>query len=391
VDARATGRHQNLPYGIPATQGRTSHRSFGSGQWLVGLLPLLQFLREAAGPELYQLPPLRAGFIIDDPNLHWPSYGFANYRDIAANARRENYHVAFATIPLDAWFIHRGSAEIFRANSPWLSLLVHGNNHAKDELAQPYSPQARSNLLQQVISRIESIEAKTQLRVCRVMVPPHGACSSHMLAQLPAHGFESACISAGSLRAHNPGRPWIHSLGLAPAELVEGCPVLPRWAFRGTTDSTLLAYLGQPLILRGHHQDLKDGLDLFSSFARSINALGPVRWGNLSDLSRLNYQWRLDGSLLRVKPLGTTMRIRVPAGAIELIVESGKRVGVGTESVESAQGDPGLVVPVQGGQEVIITRLFGGPEASRSQPPRTSARLILRRIATEARDRLRVT
>ena len=43
----------------------------------IQVLPLFHFLREVAGPKGLANPPLRAAFIIDDPNLHWPSYGYA--------------------------------------------------------------------------------------------------------------------------------------------------------------------------------------------------------------------------------------------------------------------------------------------------------------------------
>src|SRR5262249_35092289 len=151
-------------------------------------------------------------------------------------------------------------------------------------LAQAFSSDQCAALLRQAVRRIEQLEARAGLAVSRVMVPPHGACSARMLAEMPAQGFEAACISAGSLRAHNPGSAWALGLGFAPAELVEGCPVLPRWAFSGMGDAALraAAYLGQALILRGHHQDLKDGLDVMEHHAAAINALGDVRWGDLA-------------------------------------------------------------------------------------------------------------
>ena len=62
-----------------------------------------------------QLSSLRASFIIDDPNLHWPRYGYIDYRQVAEQAAREGYHVSFATIPLDMWLTHEGTAEIFAA------------------------------------------------------------------------------------------------------------------------------------------------------------------------------------------------------------------------------------------------------------------------------------
>ncbi len=360
----------------------------------VPVLPLFNFLRAAAGDKAFRNPALRASYIIDDPNLHWPTYGYADYRDIADSARRHRYHVAFATIPLDGWWVHPPTADIFRASPDVLSLLIHGNNHARQELAQDLPPRECAALLRQAIARIELLEAKARLPVSRVMVPPHGACSARMLAELPRQGFESACISAGSLRAHNPGQEWTRSLGIAPSERVEDCPVLPRWAFAGTTDAILLtaAYLGQPLVLRGHHQDLKTGLDVMERFANTINALGDVRWGSLTDLSRRNYRFRVDGSTIVVAPIGNRVEVEIPAGVDTLRLPGGASAWtadcVGTPR-ESGEGD--LVVPVTAGCAITLTRLMQRPMAAPPDPVfPTSTRLIVRRLLTETRDRLRV-
>lgn len=357
----------------------------------IQVLPLFHFLREVVGPQGHSNPLPRAAFIIDDPNLHWPSYGFVDYRAIAASARRERYHVAFATIPLDAWWVHGKTAEIFRAHADGLSLLIHGNNHARQELAQTYSSEAIAALLQQTVARIRRLEAKSGLAVSRVMVPPHGACSARMLAELPCQGFESACISAGSLRAHNEGREWTKGLGMAPGEVVEGCPVLPRWAFSSVSDATLLAaaYLGQPLILRGHHQDLKGGLDLLCSLARKINALGDFRWGNLAELSRKSYRHRIEGSTMHIQPLTTRIEVDVPDGVDELRIEHQALDWRPLQSQTKLDIAPGcsVVSGVRGGYTYEFEHRLSAPAVVR--PRATSTKLLLRRIFTEARDRLR--
>ena len=362
-----------------------------SEERFIQVLPLFHFLREITGPEGFSNPPLRAAFIIDDPNLHWPTYGYVDYRAIAASTRRDRYHVALATIPLDAWWVHGKTAEIFRTHADGLSLLIHGNNHAQQELAQGYSDEVIAALLQQAIARIRQLEAKSGLDVSRVMVPPHGACSSRVLAGLPVQGFESACISAASLRAHNAGQGWTNNLGLAPSELVESCPVLPRWAFDRASDTILLAaaYLGQPLILRGHHQDLKNGLDLFHDFASKINALGDVHWGSLGELSRLNYRRRIEGSTMHVQPLGTRIVVKAPDGIETIRIETGgldwrvlqPQITLDYTSGRSAEAS------VVGGRTYDFFR--HRRPASVAPPNATGAKLILRRILTEARDRLR--
>lgn len=364
-----------------------------AGDRFIQSLPLWQFLRELTDGQHHAEPPLRAAFIIDDPNLHWPRYGFADYREIAAAAGRDRYHVAFATIPLDAWWVHRATADIFRHRAAALSLLVHGNNHAAQELAQQRTPQACGALLKQADARITQLETQSGLQVSRVMIPPHGACSSRMLGQLPPQGFESACISAGSLRAHNAGQAWTRTLGFAPSERVEGCPVLPRWAFSGTTDMQLLtaAYLGQPLVLRGHHQDLRNGLEILQGFARSINALGDVRWCNLGEMSRMNYRQRIDGSVMHVQPLGLRIDISVPEGVSELCIEPGGSDwrSLDADALPIERDGQWLRMPTAGRTRCSLGVRRAEPRDD--APARygvTSPKLLLRRALTEARDRL---
>ena len=367
-------------------------------QRFLKMLPLLHFLRGIGAATAYQSAPLRAGFIIDDPNLHWPRYGFADYRAIAAHARTGGYHVAFATIPLDTWYTNTKTAELFRRNSQWLSLLVHGNNHGKEELAANKPHAARTALLQQAIRRIERLEQGANMRVSRVMVPPHGACSSEMLAELPRCGFESACISAGSLRAHNRNKSWTKTLGFFPSEIIEGCPVLPRWGLTGSVENTLLlaAYLGQPMVLRGHHQDFRNGIEMFDEFAKFINGLGDVFWSNMTDLSRLNYLWRMERTTCRVKPLGTNIDFELPKEATEVIVEKFSenddcawRAILTNGAMSKIESGGRLALTGEGKQEILLERIILGQKITNSAP--ISVRLILRRLLTEVRDRLLIS
>jgi hypothetical protein len=356
----------------------------------MSVLPLIEFARAACNDERLLAPALRASFVIDDPNVRWPTYGYADFEAIANDAAQYNYHVAFATIPLDAGWVHPANVRIFSTPVARVSLLVHGNNHARDELAAALSTDGCAALLRQARTRIEVLERRSGLQVCRVMVPPHGACSSQMLAALPAQGFEAACISAGSLRAHNVGQAWTDKLGLAPSETVLGCTVLPRWAFAAADDALLMGatYLGQPLVLRGHHADLKEGLDLFRAFAQKINRLGSVRWSRLSDLSRSNFCSRHDASTLHVRALSPRIEFGVESG-IERVVVAAAPHGWRSNShgVTVAEGQP-LVLDVAPGGSVRVEAMLKDLPSSTKPDPRTPAKLILRRVLTEARDRL---
>jgi hypothetical protein len=390
------GRDRQFRSAFPLP-GEDAVRSFGErfcGERFLDLLPLLHALRELScrGGGL-EPPPLRAAFIVDDPNLHWPRYGRIDYREMALRAERENYHVAFATIPLDTWFTHPSAADLFRRSRGRLSLLVHGNNHARRELAGRYTPVERRALLHQALARIARLERRAGVAVSRVMVPPHGACSEAMLAELPACGFEAACVSAGSLLSHNPGRPWGAGLGFAPVERVEGCTVLPRCGLTGDVENGLLvsAYLGRPLVVRAHNSDFADGPGLFDGLARFVNGLGAVRWQDLTGLSRSSYLWRTDGEELRVRPLADRIEVAVPASARGVRFEGDGR------SVWSARLPggalrpvrPGDVLPGPGADGVRMTfiRRVPAPAGPLMAGGPTAPRLVIRRLLAEARDR----
>jgi hypothetical protein len=294
----------------------------------MGLLPLLHFLGLVLGARGWTLPPLRASFVIDDPNLHWPSYGFLKYKDLVNHASRHGYHVGLATVPLDGWLINSRAASLVRENPSVLSLLMHGNNHVARELGHLETSREAEPAIAQALRRIAALERRSGVTVDRVMAPPHGACSEPALAAMFRLGVEAACIS----RPY----PWRDGLpaptplaGWHPAEMVAGgLPVLPRYSLSlPREDLVFRALLGQPLILYGHHQDFAHGLDLFAQAASDINALGDVQWGPLSWVARGNYSTRRVGETLRVKMHARRITIEAPADVSALRVEVDEPLG----------------------------------------------------------------
>jgi hypothetical protein len=396
---RAAGTQMRSALPLPVANCDTGFAELFDGTSFLALLPLLELLREVGGEGLGHRPPLRASFIVDDPNLHARRYGFVDYREVAAHAQRGRYHVSFATIPLDAWLARPAASEVFRSNPEQISLLVHGNNHAREELARLASPQDRMAALWQAIARIQHLERKTGLRVARVMVPPHGACSATVLEALPLCGFDAACVSTGSLRFHNPGEAWTRLTGFLPGDVIEGCPVLPRWA--ATSDFARAAllvagYLGQPLILRGHHQDFRHGPELFDQLADFINGIGPVRWARIDGLARTSFTWRMHGSTCALRPLALDLLFEPPAGASEIRIEDldaanprgwaallrdGEMRAVGPGQVLNLAGHDGSTIALRRERPQAM-------EAVRRSAWHASPALVLRRLLTEARDRI---
>lgn len=389
--------HCRSSFPLPRIPEGGNFQNLFNGDRFLELLPLVHWLRELCGENEYQGLPLRAQFMFDDPNLHWPSYGHVNYREIAARAEKANYHVSFATVPLDNWFTHQPTAKIFRENARRLSLLVHGNNHVHQELLQNYTPEDRVFLLRQSLQRIEQLEAAAKVGVSRVMAAPHGACSEEMLAELPKCGFAGATISHGSLRAHNRSRPWIKSLGYRPAEIIKGCAVMPRWRLASNAHNTILlaAYLRQPIILVGHHGDLKGGLELLDGLAGFINSLGTVAWLDTAELAEINYRWRMQGDVFRLQPLGSRVRVKIPKGAKSFAVDSGNRADrqkwrVSSPGAAARSIEAGTIVDLAGAtDEELLLEVPAQPSVKLDEiSNRRIFRPFVRRLATEARDRL---
>lgn len=293
--------------------GDTLYRRFNRFDWL-RLLPLLSFLQHLTAPREWSAPPLRACLMFDDPNLHWSTYGFIDFAALACHAHKHRYHAAFATVPVDLWFAHRHTTELFRRESGVLSLLMHGNDHAGAELLQPTASSQRERLLAQALRRVARFEQATGLTVARVMAPPHGGFDPQVAATLVRLGYEALCVSRASLTACNPACRWPASFGRGVVEWIEpGLPVIPRHALVPDNGEALrlAAFLHQPMIPHGHHRDCAAGLDALERTAGLINSLGEVQWCDLRTLARSNYETRREGDTLLVRMLAR--RVSLPA------------------------------------------------------------------------------
>jgi hypothetical protein len=287
------------------------------------LLPLLNFLQELTRESDWKPAPLRACLVLDDPNLHYRSYGCINFRQLAAHAKAYYYHVAIATVPFDAWHVSRDMSMLFRENPASLSILIHGNNHTKLELARPCSARARRAVLAQALKRVEVIEERHKLRLSRVMEAPHGGFSISVFALLASLGYEAALVTPELLLRYDPSSAWAPGLGMEMAEMLPGgLAGIPRvrldqdWK----TEALLAAFLGQPIVVAGHHYDAAGGMSLFGKIAETINGLGDVQWSDTQSLARTNYKTRQAGDHLSVKMYSRRVTVSIPEGVRQLTI-----------------------------------------------------------------------
>ena len=251
----------------------------------MGLLPLAHFLRELSVAASWAQPESHACFVFDDPNLHWWSYGYLDYRELAAHAEAHDYRVTAATIPLDQWYIHRATARFLREGASRVSFAVHGNNHTRHELGRVDDPDRAATLAAQALKRSGAVR-RAGAEIGSVMVPPHGACSVAMLEGCLRAGFDAICAEwpywwLAEADVSSPLSGW------HPLDRVAGLPVIPRLHVVASDrdDMPFRAFLGQPLVLYAHHTDLKDGLDVLADRADEVRALGVSSWRSLGTIA----------------------------------------------------------------------------------------------------------
>jgi hypothetical protein len=316
------------------------------------LLPLVEMLRRLAGDDQWSAPGLRACFVFDDPNLRGEGYGWLNYRELVRHATKLNYHVAMATVPLDSWCASKKSAAYFSEHPDRLSLLMHGNDHLRGELASFSSEQDALARLGQALQRIERLEKSFSVRVPRVMAAPHGTCAEHGLHAMARLGFEATTLAYGAFCASNAGKAWSKRVGLKVCEVIAGLPGIPRFRFKyGQSFVLLAAYLNQAIVPYGHHHDVSGGLDVLASLAEFINSLGPVQWTDMGGIARSNYLTRRERDVFHVKSFARVFRIQAPEGVNEIAVHRPWELSE----------DQGLVLRVVGQQDRIFPRYRAEP------------------------------
>jgi hypothetical protein len=366
------------------------------------LLPLLHFLRAQTEAIRWQSPAARASLLFDDPNLHWPSYGFVKLAELGAHAREHDYHVALATVPLDAWFAHPAALRALRESDGAISLLVHGNDHDGGELGKVATEADAISLAAQALRRVEAFCRRTGVAVDRVMVPPHEACSQATLSGLRRCGFAAITMTRPYPWVEFEPHSWLARpedtgalVGWGPAEFVEGVPVLLRHpiAGRSTAELTLRAFLDQPLILYGHHEDALGGPGALLETVEEVNRIGATRWCSLKEIAATSFETRRDGSRLAIRLLTRKARIEIPAEIDELTVELPavgiepglQMLGVGGEAV-----NPGEPLTVEPGNSLEITLSpLDAIDPAAVPAPRRRPLAVARRLASEGRDRLR--
>ena len=365
------------------------------------LLPLVHFLRELTATIAWQPPAPRATLLFDDPNLHWPSYGFVRLRALAADAREHGYHASLATVPLDGRLAHPRAVRALRESGGTISLSVHGNDHYGAELGGIESEPEAIAVAAQARRRCAAFTARNGIGVDPVMVPPHEECSRAVAVALRRCGFEAITMTRPFPWLAPQPLSWLTRpaavgplAGWRPADRAEGLAVFLRHPFvdRSPAELALRAFLGQPLILYGHQADLRNGLGLLRETAADVDRLGPTRWCSLAAIAAGSYETRREGSSLAVRPLARRAILEVPDDVDRLLV-SPREDGTGPPSTHLlADGRPQQLdqpIAVKPGATVELELGCADEvDVATVRPPRRQPLALPRRLLSEGRDRL---
>lgn len=391
---RADGRGlQRVAMPLPVLEeGMTLFEAL-HGPHALAVIALVQFLR-ALAPDVWIKPPLRASFVLDDPNLRRDRYGFVDYRQLVEHADAHGYHIAMAMIPLDVGRWSEDPVAVFRQRPDRLSLVTHGNNHVLHELNTGGGVSGAFATAAQAARRMAWFETRTGLAVDRVMVPPHEAWSKESARALGALGYSALC-AANPYPSAEAGLDATVLSRWRPAEFLEGCAVIPRFPlWLNRTAIALRAFLDHPLILYGHHDDLAPGLEPLQLAASIVNSLGDVQWSSLGEIVDAGHELSVAGEMLAVRPWGQRMRVSVPSSSRRLTVlepAGDHPSGLAGWTLQGAGGQWrtfGQPVAAPSGDALIRLRSTRETDINTVASPRLSVPAVARRRFSEARDRV---
>ncbi|MBM4207634.1 MAG: hypothetical protein FJ190_06290 [Gammaproteobacteria bacterium] len=285
------------------------------------LLPLLHFMREVAGQPETPAVPRQACIVIDDPSLYFTSYGFINFKKLAEHAKQHGYHVAIATIAIDAWKINSRVAAIFNDYPDNLSLIIHGNNHLWQELSADRSVSWLRAILAQALQRFKGCRLQNY---APILEAPYGTFVAEATEQISQLGYAAALCTPSQFIGLNRQSAFPAAFGSGSTDVFpDGLCTIPRLVMSEDwrLEIAIAAFLRQPIVLACHHQDFFEGMGLLAEFTAAINRLGPIHWCSLREIAKANYSLRKENTTLYITLGSRNVECRLPPDVNAVVIE----------------------------------------------------------------------
>lgn len=264
------------------------------------MLPVAMFLRHACKDECWHpAGRLSATLVLDDPPL-WKKYGFVEFEKVLAFMDQFQFHTTVAFIPYYWRRYSSSTIRLFRQRPDRFSICFHGNDHTYAELAAE-DPGAIQYLLNTAQARMRGFASRTGIPCGAVMVFPHGAFSRGALVALKDQGFVGA-VNWGHMPSGERPPLTLENVLQPSVQYNGGCPLFLRRLVKESRpeDIAMDAFVGRPVLLRGHHDLFSDPTALFETVSMINRVVPEVVWRDLqSSLERACLVRKsVDGSLV---------------------------------------------------------------------------------------------
>jgi hypothetical protein len=251
------------------------------------IVPMMLFVRYAAGDEAWHQDHTYANLTLDDPALNSAQF---NYTGIAAEAIAHNFSFSVAMPPVTYTKTEQLVTQLFTTRDDRLSVVQHGNNHDGYEFykyatqpgdaypARPIEDQ-EANIVEG-LTRMEIFKSLTGVPYARTMIFPENIAPTDTLSLLKEYNFQGTINSQDYPVDGQRDTGW--SSYMYPAELAYA-----NFAVLGRTGPKSEPYpfdffIGQPVLLYTHKDLFNTGINAFDPTADYINSLqGKVEWQSI--------------------------------------------------------------------------------------------------------------
>ena len=247
-------------------------------------IPAIIFLRSVSGDKCWYNPIPHAGLVIDDPLLV-RRYGFINFPELLASARKHGYHVTLGFIPWNYWRSRQRSVQKFLDHTDCFSICVHGCDHTRNEFRSvDYQDLLGRNFA--ASERMDRHEQRTGIPWEPLMVCPQEQYSLEGLRAFSDSRQFLALVNTACMPREGSANRLCGTDLLRPAQdSFFGFPVFKRHYWSGRmADFAMSLFLGKPAILVEHHEFFRNGPAGIEDFVARLKEINPrVKWNSLSE------------------------------------------------------------------------------------------------------------
>ena len=246
-------------------------------------IPAIIFLRFAFGERCWHNPRVGAGIVIDDPLLR-KNYGFIDFPQLLASARKHGYHITLAFIPWNHWRSRAKEVQLFIDHADCFSICAHGCDHTKNEFGSAdYASLLRKNVVAR--ERMERHGQRTGLGSEPLMVCPQEQYSLEaMRAFSDSRQFLGLVNTACIPRNLTTPQVCAADLLLPAQDSFFGFPVFKRHYWQDMSAFAMGLFLGKPAILVEHHEFFRHGPAGVEEFVlRLAEIRRDVEWTSISE------------------------------------------------------------------------------------------------------------